>query len=244
MIGAKFYKPLELDKLIRTVMREVTREEEVLVAVPVEREYTHTVQDPVYKTVTTDDGTQAQIVVGHTEREVTEKVQSIEYRTEKRTVTEDVPEQEEDDNPAPNTLTKYREAAQWCNANRARMVDCGDYYEVQALPEPTAEELAAAELAQAKTERAQAVAAITVEVDGMVFDGDEKAQERMARAVLMADSPEETIEWVLYDDTVAIVTAEQLRRACRLAGQTQSTLWTKPYTNTVVTDTEQHYTLE
>lgn len=111
-------------------------------------------------------------------------------------------------------------------------------------PEPTPEELAEQTLAQAKAERAAAVAAITVTVDGMVFDGDEKAQERMARAVLMADSPEETTEWVLHDNTVAIVTAAQLRRACRLAGQTQTTLWTKPYTDVVATNTEQHYTLE
>ena len=144
MIGTKFYKPLEMDKLTRTVIRTVTREEEVQVAVPVEREYTHTVQDPVYKTMTADDGTQVQVVVGFTEREVTEKVQDVEYRTEKRTVTEDVPEQEEYDNPAPNTLTKYREAAQWCNKNQAYIEDKGKYYEVVALPEPTPEELAAA----------------------------------------------------------------------------------------------------
>ena len=94
---------------------------------------------------------------------------------------------------------------------------------------PSPEELAEQELAKAKAERATAVAALTVEVDGMVFDGDEKAQERMARAVLMAESPEEQTEWVLADNTVAIVTADQLRRACRAAGQAQTALWTVPY---------------
>jgi hypothetical protein len=94
---------------------------------------------------------------------------------------------------------------------------------------PTAEELAAQALASAKADRAAAVAAITVEVDGMIFDGDEKAQERMARAVLMADSPDEQTEWVLADNTVALVTADQLKRACRAAGQAQTALWTKPY---------------
>lgn len=87
----------------------------------------------------------------------------------------------------------------------------------------------AAELTEAKAERAAAVAALTVEVDGMVFDGDEKAQERMARAVLMAESQEETTEWVLADSSVAVVTAEQLRRACRAAGKAQGALWVKPY---------------
>ena len=146
MIGTQFYKPLELDKLTRTVTRTVEREEEVQVAVPVERTETRTVQEPEYAAIKDEDGTTHQIVVGYTPREVTETVQDIEYRTEKRTVTEEVAEQEEYDNPAPNTFTKYCEAAQWCNANKARMVDCGDYYEVQALPEPTKEEERRAEL--------------------------------------------------------------------------------------------------
>jgi hypothetical protein len=114
---------------------------------------------------------------------------------------------------------------------------------------PTPEELVEQELAKAKAERAEAVAALTVEVDGMVFDGDEKAQERMARAVTLADSPEETTEWVLHNNTIAIVTAEQLRKACKLAGKAQTVLWTKPYTDTVTvnetdTKTNTHYTLE
>lgn len=95
--------------------------------------------------------------------------------------------------------------------------------------EPTPEELAAQTLAQAKAKRATAVAALTVEVDGMTFDGDEKAQERMARAVLMAESPEESMEWVLADSSVSIVTADQLRRACRAAGKAMGELWVKPY---------------
>ena len=122
------------------------------------------------------------------------------------------------------------EAAVWCDEIGASMVEMPGEggvrrFQIQALPEPTQEEL----LEQAKAERAAAVAALTVEVDGMVFDGDEKAQERMARAVLMAESPEETIEWVLADNTVAVVTADQLRRACRAAGKAMGALWTKPY---------------
>lgn len=56
------------------------------------------------------------------------------------TVTEEVSETEEYDNPAPNTYARYAEAAAWCNANRAVIEDMGDYYEVVALPEPTVEE--------------------------------------------------------------------------------------------------------
>ena len=128
------------------------------------------------------------------------------------------------------------EAAAWCNSNRAYIeeiapVDGVRRFQIVAVPEPTAKELAAAALAQAKADRATAVAAITVEVDGMVFDGDEKAQERMARAVTMADSLDEETEWVLADNTVAVVTASQLRQACRAAGKTQTVLWVKPYTS-------------
>lgn len=102
-------------------------------------------------------------------------------------------------------------------------------------PEPTPAELAEQELARAKAERAAAVASITVEVDGMVFDGDETAQERMARTVTAATatgaSMDDTTVWVLHDNTVAQVTVHQLATALRMAGEAQTALWTKPYQN-------------
>ena len=108
--------------------------------------------------------------------------------------------------------------------------------------EPTEAELAAQALKQAKAERAAAVAALTVEVDGMVFDGDEKAQERMARTVTAATSTgasmDDTTVWVLHDNTVATVTIRQLATALRMAGEAQTALWTIPYTtnkNTIYT---------
>ena len=100
---------------------------------------------------------------------------------------------------------------------------------LREAPAKPAEVLEAERLARAKAERAEAVDALTVEVDGLTFDANEKAQERMARAVLMAESPEEQTEWVLHDDSVALVTAEQLRRACRAAGRAQGSLWVRPY---------------
>nr|DAH26349.1 MAG TPA: protein of unknown function DUF4376 [Caudoviricetes sp.] len=88
-------------------------------------------------------------------------------------------------------------------------------------------------MSEAKTDRAEAVARITVEVDGMVFDGDEKAQDRMARAITMfqaSNLPDDyTTAWVLADNTVAQVTVNQLAQALLLAGQKQTELWTKPY---------------
>lgn len=83
-------------------------------------------------------------------------------------------------------------------------------------------------LAQAKQERDEAVASIVVEVDGMKFDGDEVSQGRMARsAVAMND--DETITWVLNDNSIAQVTKEQLLKALRLSGEEQTRLWTMPY---------------
>lgn len=101
-------------------------------------------------------------------------------------------------------------------------------------PEPTAEELAAQELAQAKAERADAVSKIIVEVDGMSFDGDEESQTRMGRTIaasiaLGVDLKTYKQVWVLADNTVAEVTVSQLAQALKLAGEAQTALWTVPY---------------
>ena len=126
---------------------------------------------------------------------------------------------------------KYCDEHQDCYIEELPAQNGARRFKIVAVPDPTPEERAKAALAQAKAERADAVAALTVEVDGMTFDGDEKAQERMARAVVLADSADETTEWVLHNSTVAIVTADQLRRACKLAGKAQTALWTVPYTS-------------
>ena len=88
-------------------------------------------------------------------------------------------------------------------------------------------------MSEAKTERTEAVSRITVEVDGMIFDGDETSQERMSRTVAIATAngmPMTTgTTWVLADNTVAQVTLRQLAQACLLAGQKQTELWTIPY---------------
>lgn len=128
---------------------------------------------------------------------------------------------------------EYTQAAHWCNSNKAIILDQGDYYEVVSLPEKTAEELANEAMLKAKTDRAGEVSRITVEVDGMTFDGDETSQDRMTRAITMFTSsglPEDTTtSWVLADNTVAQVTIGQLTQALLLAGKKQTELWTKPY---------------
>lgn len=172
-------------------------------------------------------------------------------KIEQNTGTEELPHYELVDNPAPNTYKKYAEAAQWCNEDGwATIEDKGDYYELVAIPkppEPTPEEIAEREaaeaLAQAKKERAEAVSKLTVTVDGMVFDADETSQNRMSRVVAGAQAlgidQSTTQVWVLADNTVAQPTVAQLAQALKLAGEAQTALWTVPYqSDTDTTETE------
>jgi hypothetical protein len=134
------------------------------------------------------------------------------------------------------------DAVAWCNANNAFIeeIEPSDEgvrrFQIVGIPEPTAEELAAQELAQAKAKRADAVSRIIVEVDGMKFDGDEESQTRMGRTIattvaLGVDLTTGKRTWVLADNTIAEVTIAQLAEALRLAGDAQTALWTVPYTD-------------
>lgn len=90
---------------------------------------------------------------------------------------------------------------------------------------PTADEIAKQKKEEWKADRQEKVDAIVVEIDGMKFDGDELSQGRMARAAGLAETPDETVRWILADNTVADVTADQLKRAARAAGREQEKLW-------------------
>ena len=135
----------------------------------------------------------------------------------------------------PIDASDYRETAIWCDGNNATIEDRGDWYEVVAIPAPTPEEQQQALMEQKKALRAEAVSKITVTVDGMVFDGDEKAQDRMARAITMFQANNLPVDyqtdWVLADNTIAKVTVTHLSQALLLAGKEQTTLWTVPYQN-------------
>lgn len=124
------------------------------------------------------------------------------------------------------------------------MKDYGDLPEGCSFDRPpmTAEEQAAADLQEAKSERAQAVERLIVTVDGMKFDADETSQNRMSRVVagaqaLGVDLETTTQIWVLADNTVAQPTVAQLAQALKLAGEAQTALWTKPYEATTETET-------
>ncbi len=81
--------------------------------------------------------------------------------------------------------------------------------------------------AAAKKARDAAVAKIKVTVNGKVFDGDEEAQARMSRAVVVADiTGIAECQWKLTDNTTATITADELKQAVALAFQAQGELWT------------------
>ena len=145
------------------------------------------------------------------------------------------------------------EVALWCNENRAYIeeieaIEGVRQFKIVAVPEPTIEELQAQALAKAKSDRASEVSKITVEVDGLIFDGDEDSQTRMARTITASQAlglPEDsTISWAMADtnaNKVEQVTITQLSKALYLAGCKQSELWCKPYGVTGTTQTGLEY---
>lgn len=98
------------------------------------------------------------------------------------------------------------------------------------IDELTPEQKEQYELQKAKRERAEAVANLKVEVDGMMFDGDEDAQSRMTRAIQVAEiTGTPSTEWVLADNTVATVTLKQMKEALSKSMLAMGELWTVPY---------------
>ncbi|MBP9528901.1 MAG: hypothetical protein KBE71_11170 [Laribacter sp.] len=89
--------------------------------------------------------------------------------------------------------------------------------------------IAARAMHAAKQARADAVARIRVTTSaGNVFDGDERAQDRMARAIA-AMAAGDSIAWVLADNSVVTVSISELQEALRLAGAEMARLWVAPY---------------
>lgn len=105
----------------------------------------------------------------------------------------------------------------------------GGWYRKGSAPKFSDEEVAMKQLVTAKAEREDYVSKIVVEVDGMLFDGDETSQDRMARSIIALDLGEK-VQWVLADNTIKMVTRAQLREALRKAGKAQTAIWSDPYT--------------
>jgi hypothetical protein len=84
-------------------------------------------------------------------------------------------------------------------------------------------------MTRAKMNRTTAVSEIVVTTSsGKQFDGNEDAQNRMARAIVgMTDT--DTIVWVLADNTPTEVNKAELLEALKLSGIAQATIWITPY---------------
>ena len=78
-----------------------------------------------------------------------------------------------------------------------------------------------------KESRQALVDSIVVEVDGKLFDGDEKSQDRMARAISVLLEGE-TVQWVQANNEVTQVSKDELVQALRLAGEEQTRAWIMP----------------
>lgn len=82
---------------------------------------------------------------------------------------------------------------------------------------------------KAKQDREIAVKSIIITTaSNKSFDGNEEAQNRMARAIVGMNA-EDSINWVLADNTIASVSKAELQEALYLAGQEQAALWVVPY---------------
>ena len=63
-------------------------------------------------------------------------------------------------------------------------------------------------------------------ISGKTFDGDEKSQDRMLRAIQIADiTGLTTTEWKLADNSIVMVTLDELKEALALSGQEMSRIW-------------------
>jgi hypothetical protein len=78
-----------------------------------------------------------------------------------------------------------------------------------------------------KAVRAAKMESLTVTTSsGKVFDADEVSQTRMTRALQTSGFAGQTqTPWVLADNSVANVTADEMREALALAMQAQAALW-------------------
>lgn len=103
-------------------------------------------------------------------------------------------------------------------AGQAAIFD-GSEWAVQPEPECMKRE-------RAKEARQIALDGLIVTLDGRDFDGDEISQGRMLRAIKAMEIAGDTeIKWVLADNSVEIVTLEELKNAFTKANQAQAELW-------------------
>ena len=104
---------------------------------------------------------------------------------------------------------EYAECAIWCNENKAYIEDKGDFYEVIAIPAPTLEEVKTQKITSLKADRDR-LEVEDIEVDGHLYDYDEKARERINNAIIALQASGTSILWTLANNDSVLVTAQDL----------------------------------
>lgn len=122
-------------------------------------------------------------------------------------------------------LDAYTQAAEWCNSNNAMIEDKGNYYEVVAIV-VTLEEAKANKLAELKMLR-DSKEVEDIQVNGYLYDYDEKARERINAAIIALDLTGGTITWTLADNTDKEVSANDLRYVIAMVAQRSNVLHIK-----------------
>lgn len=99
-----------------------------------------------------------------------------------------------------------------------------DWSKMKTAPALAAEQ-AKADYEAWKVERQARVEALVVDVDGLMFDGDEASTRRMADVIAAADDLADATEWTLADNSVAVVTVQQIKQALRLSTEARTAIW-------------------
>lgn len=106
-------------------------------------------------------------------------------------------------------MKDYTKTAVWCNANGAYIADKGDYYEVVAIPAPALDEVKVEKITSLKADRDR-LEVEDIEVDGHLYDYDEKARERINNAIIALQASGTSILWTLANNDSVLVTAQDL----------------------------------
>jgi hypothetical protein len=94
----------------------------------------------------------------------------------------------------------------------------------EEIAELEAEALRIAAVEKVNNRYTQLAASTVTSTQGNIFDADELAQNRMSRAIISMDDVE-TIEWILNNNSVALVTKAELVEVLKLAGINQTNIW-------------------
>lgn len=101
------------------------------------------------------------------------------------------------------------DAAVWCNRNGAYMEAIEDGYRIVGIPKPTLDDAKAQKIASLKADRDR-LEVEDIEVNGHLYDYDEKARERINNAIIALQASGASIHWTLADHQSVEVTAEDL----------------------------------